>query len=75
MKLFLWLFVILSWTTRNAAQNCFPIGIWIQGYENFLSEWIGRPVPSRTGRQRPVPDRPIYLRKCDIPTANRYSFF
>ena len=70
MKLFLWLFVIPNWTARNAVQNCFPIGIWIQGYENFLSEWIGRP-----GRQHPVPDRLIYLRKCDIPTANRYSFF
>ena len=70
MILFSWLFVIPSWTTKNAAQNYFPIGIWIQGYENFFSECI-----RRHGRQRPVPDRLIYLRKCDIPTANRYSFF
>ena len=69
MKLFLWLFVILSWTTRNAVQSYFSIDTWIQGY--LKNSPKRSDLPDRPGR----PDRPVHLRKCDIPTANRDSFF
>ena len=74
MKLFSWLFVIPSWTTRNAAQSCFPIDIWIQGYKNLVR--VDRTSLASTSRPPwAVQDRPIHLRKRNIPTANRDSFF
>ena len=71
--------VILKW-------NCFCDFLWFRAEQpetlprivfQLASEFRVMEISCPSGLDvldRPVPDRPIYLRKCDIPTANRYSF-